>query len=130
MISSLECAATPQVFAFMSAAPLDTAVLPRSAPHHPRSTPHPQSVGGNNNGDEGFSALAAVLKETQITNLKCVAPLERESIRVSHGHSYPALTMLSPPHNRTHAVHQDRPQPDRRRKCPCAHCHPQGDADD
>ena len=31
------------------------------------------SVQGNNIGDEGASALAAVLKETRISKLKCAA---------------------------------------------------------
>ena len=40
-------------------------------------SPSPSSLGslyGNSIGDEGASALAAVLKETNITNLKCAAP--------------------------------------------------------
>ena len=32
-----------------------------------------RSLGGNKIGDEGASALAAILKETQITNLECAA---------------------------------------------------------
>ena len=32
------------------------------------------SLGSNGLGDEGVTALAAVLKETKITNLKCAAP--------------------------------------------------------
>ena len=35
------------------------------------------SLYGNKIGDEGVSALAAVLKETQITKLECAAALER-----------------------------------------------------
>ena len=63
-VTSLECAATPQVFAFLSA-PIDTPTL----------SPFPScpffacSIGGNNIGDEGASALAAILKETKITTL-------------------------------------------------------------
>ena len=38
------------------------------APHLARS------LQGNSIGDKGASALAAILKETQITNLKCAAP--------------------------------------------------------
>ena len=38
--------------------------------------PLPYSLGGNDIRAQGTSALAAVLKETQITNLKCVAVLE------------------------------------------------------
>ena len=35
--------------------------------------PIPRSLCDNRIGDEGASALAAILKETQITNLKCAA---------------------------------------------------------
>ena len=52
----------PTVFAFVSA-PVDTPLL----------APIPCSLGYNEFGDEGVSALAAILKETQITNLKCAA---------------------------------------------------------
>ena len=64
-ITDLKCAA-PLVFAFVSA-PIDTAAL--SLP----PTQPPVSLYKNNIGPEGASALAAVLKETQITNLKCAA---------------------------------------------------------
>ena len=57
----------PQVFAFVSA-PTDTHMCPLTAP-----PPVPRSIGLNFIGDEGASALAAILKETQITNLKCAA---------------------------------------------------------
>ena len=40
------------------------------------SRPSLGSLYGNNIGDEGASALAAVLKETKITNLKCAAAPE------------------------------------------------------
>ena len=33
------------------------------------------SLYGNDIGDKGTSALAAILKETQITYLKCAAPI-------------------------------------------------------
>jgi hypothetical protein len=46
--------------------------LTRLLSHHPHPTPH--SLGDYNKiGDQGASALAAILKETQITNLKCAA---------------------------------------------------------
>ena len=64
-VTSLRCAAT-QGFDFVSA-PIDTHLLS----HCPRQPPG--SLYGNNIGPEGASALAAVLKETQITNLKCAA---------------------------------------------------------
>ena len=35
--------------------------------------PLTRSLRGNSIGDEGASALAAILKETKITNLKCAA---------------------------------------------------------
>ena len=44
--------------------------------HHLRSSSHPHSLFNNNIGAKGASALAAVLKETQITNLGwAVAPV-------------------------------------------------------
>ena len=55
----------PQVFAFLSA-PIDTPTL---SPFP--TVPLAHSLGGNKIGDKGASALAAILKETQITNLKC-----------------------------------------------------------
>ena len=53
------------MFAFLSA-PVDTRLLP----------PIPCSLGYNDIGVEGASALAAVLNKTMITNLKCAAALE------------------------------------------------------
>ena len=41
------------------------------------------SLGGNNISAEGASALAAVLNETKITNLKCAAASEEFCFRVS-----------------------------------------------
>ena len=60
----------PIVFAFVTA-PVDTPTL----------SPFPVlslacSLLDNSIGDEGAFALAAVLKETQITHLKCAAALE------------------------------------------------------
>ena len=64
VITSLRCAFTPRVFAFPSM-PVDTCLL--------SYCPHPSlcSLGYNDIGAEGASALAAILKETQITQLKC-----------------------------------------------------------
>ena len=64
----LSARTSSRVFAFVSA-PVDTLAL----------LPSPSSLGslyGNSIGDEGASALAAVLKETQITHLKCAAAPE------------------------------------------------------
>ena len=66
-ISTLMCAATSRVFAFVSA-PADTHTCPLTLP-----PPIPRSIGYNRIGDEGASALAAILKETMISNLKCAA---------------------------------------------------------
>ena len=55
------------MFAFVSA-PADTHLCSNCAP-----TPIPRSIENNRIGDEGASALAAILKETQITTLKCDA---------------------------------------------------------
>jgi hypothetical protein len=60
----------PRVFAFPST-PIDTPTL------SPFPTlPLAHSLGGNNIRAEGASALAAILKETQITNLECAAAPE------------------------------------------------------
>eukprot|EP00964_Phaeocystis_antarctica_P119624 scaffold83337_cov64-Phaeocystis_antarctica.AAC.5 len=69
-ITSLRCAVTPRVFAFMSA-PIDTPTL---SPFPILPLAH--SLGGNEIGAEGASALAAILNETKITNLKCAAAPE------------------------------------------------------
>ena len=69
-LTSLKCAPA-QVFAFVSA-PIDTPAL----------SPFPilplaRSLRGNGIGTEGATALAAILNETKITNLKCAAPAKR-----------------------------------------------------
>ena len=64
-ISDLKCAATLSVFAFVSA-PVDTLAL-----LHIPALPLVCSLGWNSIGAEGASALAAILKETQITTLAC-----------------------------------------------------------
>ena len=56
-----------KVFAFVSM-PADTHL-----PSHCAPTPIPRSIGNNRIGAEGASALAAILKETMISNLKCAA---------------------------------------------------------
>ena len=50
-------------------APVDMLALPPFPLHLARS------LGGNNIGANGASALAAVLKKTMITNLECAAAL-------------------------------------------------------
>ena len=67
-VTSLECAAAPSAFAFVSA-PADTYLPSYCAP-----TPIPRRLWSNSIGlGEGASALAAVLKETKITTLGCAA---------------------------------------------------------
>ena len=66
-VKSLKCAGAAQGFAFVSA-PADTHL-----PSHCAPTPIPRSIGNNRIGAEGASALAAILKETMISNLKCAA---------------------------------------------------------
>ena len=66
-ITKLECAAA-RVFAFVST-PIDTPLS-----HHPHPTLLARSIGSNKIGDQSASALAAILKETQITNLRCASP--------------------------------------------------------
>jgi hypothetical protein len=57
----------PRVFAFAST-PIDTPTL------SPFPTlPLAHRLGGNDIGAKGATALAAILKETQITNLRCAA---------------------------------------------------------
>ena len=68
-VTSLECAPPPRVFAFVSA-PVDTLALS----HHLRSAP--RRLGWNDIGEKGASVLAAILKETKITDLKCAAAPE------------------------------------------------------
>jgi hypothetical protein len=68
-ITNLGCAAA-RVFAFVST-PIDAPTL------SPFPTlPLAHRLRGNNIGAEGASALAAILKETQITNLECAAAPE------------------------------------------------------
>ena len=57
----------PRVFAFLSAL-VDTRLLSHTLPQ-----PIPCSLGQNAIGVKGASALAAVLKKTKITHLKCAA---------------------------------------------------------
>jgi hypothetical protein len=65
-ITNLGCAAA-RVFAFVSM-PIDTPTL---SPFPTLRLAH--RLRGNNIGAEGATALAAILKETQITNLGCAA---------------------------------------------------------
>ena len=65
MISNLKCAAAARVFAFVSA-PIDSHAYSLTNPILPLAC----SMAANNIGVEGASALAAILKETQITTLR------------------------------------------------------------
>jgi hypothetical protein len=86
-ITNLECAAA-QVFAFVSM-PTDTPTLPPFP-----ALPFAHRLGGNNIGAEGTTALAAILKETQIINLGCATA--RVFAFVSMPVDTPTLS-LSPP---------------------------------
>ena len=66
-IQKLECAAAPERSLFCQC-PL-THTCPLTVP-----PPIPRSIGNNRIGAEGASALAAILKETQITTLECATP--------------------------------------------------------
>ena len=68
-VTSLKCAAPPPS-AFMSA-PIDTPTLSPFL-----TLPLARSLGGNAIGKEGITVLAAILKETEITELKCAAAPE------------------------------------------------------
>ena len=112
-ITNLKCAAAPEVFAFVSA-PVDTRLLP----------PISCSLGYNYIGDEGASALAAVLKETMITNLKCALP--RVFAFVSAPIDTPTLSLFPIlPRPRS----QSRSQPHGSRGRHCTRRHPQHDED-
>ena len=65
-VTSLRCAVAPKR-SLLCQRPL-TCTCSLTAPAQP-----PGSLYWNNIGPKGASALAAVLKETQITNLKCAA---------------------------------------------------------
>ena len=69
VLESLKCAAALpcRVFAFPSA-PIDTATL-----SPPPTLPMLCSIRWNEIGDKSASALAAILKETMISNLECAA---------------------------------------------------------
>jgi hypothetical protein len=62
--------------------------LTRLLSHHPHPT-LTRSLGGNDIGAEGATALAAILKETKITILGCAAAREFAFV------SMPALTLLT-----------------------------------
>ena len=66
-VTSLECAAAPKCLPFCQRPLTCLLTLP---------PPIPYSLGGNDIGAQGASALAAILKETQITNLECAAAPE------------------------------------------------------
>ena len=71
--------AASEVFAFLSA-PVDTPAL-SPLPILPLA----HSLEGNVIGDDGTCALAAILKETKITNLKCAATPPQAFAFVSAG---------------------------------------------
>jgi len=98
--------------------------LTRLLSHHIPTPPLARSLARNSIGDKFYvDALAAILKETQITNLKCAAaPV---SAFLSMPIDTPTLS-LSPPHTpRSQSARQHDRRPRRLR----ARCHPQGDDD-
>ena len=92
------------------------------------------SLWRNNIGDKGAAALAAILKETQISDLKCAATLSVFAF-VSAPVDTLALLCVSaadthlPSHCAPTHPSQYREQPHRSRGRLCACCHPQGDDD-
>ena len=70
-LTSLKCACRPRGCSVSCQRPLT-----RLLSHHVPPPPLAHSLAENEIGDEGASALAAVLKETKITNLKCAAAPE------------------------------------------------------
>ena len=67
-ITNLECAAAPAKCLLSCQRPLTCLLSHRSI------LPLARSIGGSNIGDEGATALATILKDTKITDLKCAAP--------------------------------------------------------
>ena len=66
-IQELECATAPEHLL------LCQCPLTRLVSHRPATSPALRSLWSNHIGAEGASALAAILKETQISDLKCAA---------------------------------------------------------
>ena len=107
----------PTVFGFVSAPPL---TLPLSISCR---------LGGNTIGDKGGSALAAILKETQITELQC-APIESVRFCVSAVDSPAYISIaFALPHTPYLYPLQSRTQRYWRRGRLSACCHPQRDDD-
>ena len=69
-ITKLKCATTPEC------SPFCQRPLTRTCPLALPASPTLCSIWGNKIGDKGASALAAVLKETRITQLECAAAPE------------------------------------------------------
>ena len=90
MISNLKCAAAPECSL--------SCQRPLTCLHSHRSHPAPRSHSFYNNGigAKGASALAAILKETQITDLKCAAPPAFAFMSMPISHAY-TLSHLSHP---------------------------------
>ena len=65
------------------------------SPLSPFPIPLARSLWGNGMGAEGASAIAAILKETQITNLRCAAARECSLL------CQRPLTRLTTPHPRS-----------------------------
>ena len=108
----------PRLFAFVSA-PIDTPAYSLIVPIPPIAC----SISDNDIGDEGASALAAILKETQIQELECTAAPERSLLC-----QCPLTRLLS---HRSHPAPrlQYWGQQHRGRGRLRARRHPQGDAD-
>jgi hypothetical protein len=97
--------------------------LTRLLSHHPHPTPRSHSLAENRIGDQGASALVAILKETQITNLECAAAPECLLFCQC------PLTRLLSHHPHPTSRSQSRSQLDRRPGRLRARCHPQRDDD-
>ena len=74
-LTSLKCACGPRAFAFLSA-PIDTLIILITS----------RSLGNNNIGVNGCKAIAAVLKDTQITALRCACATHRSLIPSVNAH--------------------------------------------
>ena len=67
--------------------------------------PIPRSIGDNRIGDEGASALAAILNETMISELECAATLARITFPLAHANAHARCPPLSPHLRDAYAAH-------------------------
>ena len=116
-VTNLKCAAASEVFVFLSA-PIDTPILSLFP-----VLSLARSLEENYIGNKGATALATILKETKITNLKCAAapkafafvsaPIAAYSLAVAT--LYPSLAVSEPTTSETRASLRSLPSSTRQR---------------